>query len=307
MSWIAPPRLGPGDTIAAVAPASPFERDAFLSGVKFLESLGYRVIYRPNIFVRRAYLAGDDTRRAEELAWALEQAGVRALWAVRGGFGVMRLFPLLDWDAMRDNPKIWLGFSDISALLCALFTRCGLFSVHAPQLSTLPRASTKARAHLLRLVTRPEAGYDLFDLPEAFRHPGQAEGRLLPMNLAMLCSLLATPWLPDLSGVILAIEDVNEPPYRIDRMLTQLSLCGALDRIAGMLTGHFTTGDGENGDTQPDVVRKRLVALARQHGFPLLGDVPFGHIDDNYALPVGVRVRLDADSGRLTLLEAPVS
>jgi muramoyltetrapeptide carboxypeptidase len=303
---IAPVHLSPGDAIAVVAPASPFERPALKGGLRLLESLGYRVVHRPDLFVRRAYLAGTDERRVDELHWALENPEIKAIWAVRGGYGVMRLLPLLDFERVASNPKIWLGFSDISALLAALWTQTGLIGIHGPQVVSLPRASSAVRAHLLKLITRTDADWNLLDCPQGCWQAGVAEGPLLPMNLAMLTSLLGTPYLPDFNGIILAIEDVNEAPYRIDRMLTQLSLAGVLDRIAGMVAGQFDQ-TGDRAAEQSAQIKKRLITLARQHSYPLLGDASFGHIDDNLALPVGARVRLDAKNGLLTLLEPAVS
>jgi len=294
------------DKIAIVAPASPFSRDRFDKGLELLDNMGFKPVYDDSIFSTENYLAGTDTRRLAELMRYIEDPDIKAIMAVRGGYGSMRLFSELNFRKIAQNPKIWMGFSDISALNAAIYCKTGLITIHGPQLVSLPDASNEVRTHWLNLVCDKTKTGEIFSGKSETLVEGFAEGRIITINLAMLCSLLATPYLPDLTGHILAIEDVGEWPYRLDRMLTQLELAGIFKKINGLVLGQFTFPENAPQNS-PQQLRQRIEELASKHQLPTIANCPFGHIDDNYALASGVKVTLDATSGKLIQNKAAIS
>ncbi len=300
-----PPKLQPGDTIGLVAPSSPFLRERMDVGVNLLESLGFRTTYESGLFEKEDYLAGSDQHRCQQLQHLFADPQVRAIWAVRGGYGSMRLLTDLDYSLIRQTPKLLLGFSDITALHSALYTHAGLPGIHGPNIGSLPDASIELRNHLFALIAGETTDIDLFPQPLSCWNPGTAEGWLLPANLSILSALGGTPYRPDLNGAILLLEDVDESAYRVDRMLTQLELAGDLDRIAALAIGQFTT-QLNDPEEHKRLVKKRILQLAKRHHLPVLGDCPFGHVNENYPIPVGLRARLDAEAERITLLDSPV-
>lgn len=294
---IVPPPLRKGDAVRVIAPASPFDPDAFARGLDVLSGrLGLRPRLRPDVTARRAYLAGDDARRLEEWREAVADPEARAIFCARGGYGAMRLLPRIDPAPLLERPKLLVGFSDVTALH-ALLNRAGLATVHGPVVTQLGRAPEDALVHLEALVfgTAPRPG--AWDVPApgaglvAARtiRPGRAAGPLLGGTLALLAHLQGTPFAPRLDGAILFLEDVGEKPYRIDRYLTQLSLAGALDRIAGLAVGQLAECD-DAGVLAADVVREVALAL----GVPAVEGLPAGHVDANFALPLGARATLVA-------------
>ena len=283
-----------------IAPASGFERSPFEAGLALL-SARYRAEYDGGLFERQRYLAGSDVRRLAELHAALADPGIRAVFCVRGGYGATRLLPQLAARAPEGAPKPLIGFSDITALHLWLQAH-GRISIHGPVLAQLPRlpASTCAR---------------LFDLLESVRPApplagtatyvgGVAEGALLGGNLSVLTRLLGTPYLPPLDGAILLLEDQGERPYRLDRMWTHLELAGVFARVRGIVLGTFTACEEPGASyTSAEVLRE----LAARTGLPCAAGFPIGHGDSNEPVPLGVRVRLDADAATLSFLEPAVS
>lgn len=306
MPVIRPPALKPGDAFGLIAPASPFERSRFDEGVSLLKSLDYRVFYSGGIFDSDGYLAGSDDRRLKEIDEAVTDPEIKAIFPVRGGYGAMRLLGRVRYETIAAKPKIWLGFSDISALQLAIFSKTGLITFHSPNLGSLPEAPPEYRERFFRLIGGSDPPELLF--PEAGECwvPGKAAGRLYPANLSLITRLIGTPYLPDMDGAVLAIEDSGEAAYRIDRMLTHLELAGLFDRISGILAGHFSIGD-EDKELFGQEVKARLVELAGCYGLPLIGGLPFGHEAENTTLPVGAMIEMDAEAGQVRLLEALLS
>jgi muramoyltetrapeptide carboxypeptidase len=290
--------LREGAHVRAIAPSSPFSREDFERGVERL-SRRYRVTFDEGIFSRSGFLAGDDVRRLHELRAALADPSVDAIVAVRGGYGATRLLDAIDPDEVRTARKLLIGFSDVTALH-ALFARAGLRSIHGAMIGGLGRASEPLALRWIAAVEgappRPIEGLTTIA-------SGVAEGPLLGGNLALLAALAGTPHAPPLEGAILFLEDLGEAPYRLDRMLTTLRQSGALDHIAGVALGGFTScGPRDDGTTAEAVLAERLGSL----GLPVLSGVPAGHVDDNLELPLGAPVRLDAGAGRLVFLEGAV-
>lgn len=297
-----PAHISEGERIAIVAPAGAFERSGWERAKDFIGRQGYQPVWRDDIFEVAGYLAGSDERRAAELMWAFGDPQVKAIVAVRGGYGNMRLLESLDFELIKRNPRIFMGFSDNSALLLALMAKCDAKCIHGPHFLILPDSPGEVVSRCFRMISDPTAAGSLFDSRLQILRSGLAEGKLICTNLSLLTNLLGTPYMPDLDGCILVIEDVNEETYRVDRMLTHLKLAGVLSKLAGLALGAFTlTG---NQAVHDKLVAERAFELTEAYGYPLLAGLPVGHIPGNYPVPCGIQARLDGENGRLEALEA---
>lgn len=281
-----PPPLRPGDPVRVVAPSGPIEGDVLERGLAVLrDEWGLRVRVRPDVTARLGFLAGDDGRRIEEWREAVADREARAIFVARGGYGAMRLLPALDAGLLAADPKWVIGFSDATAIHAGL-NLAGLATVHGPTVSTVARATPEARAHLRALLFGPPpAGCPATAVVTA----GRAAGPLAGGCLSLLAHLCGTPWLPRLRGSVLFLEDVDEKPYRLDRYLTQLRLAGALDGVRGVCIGQLTACD-HGGLRGADTVR----AFVRAMGVPAIEGLPAGHVDANFALPLGTTVTVVA-------------
>lgn len=309
-----------GDTIALVAPAGPVDRERIERAVGRLEEAGFRIKTYGDLYRKWGYLAGEDETRADELMQAFADPEVAAIFPARGGTGITRLLDLLDYTLIRRHPKIVTGFSDITALHAALFREAGLVTFHSPNPMDglgMPDGFTdlSARSFWRAILAdsylgRKTRGYEV-PLLECERErlvtqvPGKAQGTLVGGNLALVCSLLGTPYEIDTTDNLLLLEDIGEQPYRIDRFLSQLRLAGKLDVLAGVVLGQFTDCDPPEGKpslTLAEIFEGYFAYL----GIPVLQNFPTGHTPDNATLPLGVEVELDADAKRLNVLENPV-
>jgi muramoyltetrapeptide carboxypeptidase len=303
--FIKPRPLAAGDRIAVVAPAGPLDRVSLEAGLGILGQR-YDVRWDPGLLSRARYLAGDDARRGDELAAALGDPRIRGIVAARGGYGSMRVLaqvaPSLNGGLASASPgKVLVGFSDITALHAASQVARRV-SVHGPvvtQLATQPRRVVDRFFEVLENGAAP---------PPPVRGTsmvgGVVEGPLLGGNLSVFTRLLGTPWMPDLAGAILLLEDVGERPYRIDRMWTHLELAGVFRRLVGLALGEFTDCEDPSGEfTARDV----LEGLVRETGLPCVGFLPIGHGAVNVPVPLGTRVRLDGGDGTLSFLEPAVA
>jgi muramoyltetrapeptide carboxypeptidase len=303
---IQPPRLKRGETIAVVAPASTIEqRDGLERGVSALEKMGFRVQFDERIFQSSRYLAGDDHARAEELMRAFEAPSVQAIIGLRGGYGGSRLIPLLLEKRLRNHPKIFMGFSDLTTLHLYFHNRFSWITFHGPMAASasLANSSTKQADHFYSLLTDP--GYrPLLELePFETWFPGTAEGALIGGCLSIITASIGTPYEIRTDGKILFLEDHGEPPYRLDRMITHLQLAGKLESIAGVLLGSFLDCEpSQGGYTAKDTLRDLLTKL----NVPVLAGFPAGHGSDNWAFPLGTRVRMDATARTIEFLEPSV-
>ncbi|MBX3185392.1 MAG: LD-carboxypeptidase [Labilithrix sp.] len=285
----APPALAPGALVAVVAPASPFDREELLRGLAWLRTR-YRLKVASSILSRTGYLAGDDDRRAAELASAFVDPEVSAVVFARGGYGTMRIVDRVPWSALDARPKWLVGFSDATALHVVANAR-GVATVHAPNVTGLGRSITPAeRAALLACLERPDQRAAWRGL-EVFRR-GSASGPMIGGNLALVAAMAAAGRLVVPEGAILALEDVTERPYRIDRMLTSLRLGGHLARASGIVFGGFTQCDpGPDGVLASEVLRERT----RDLGVPVVAGAPFGHGAPNQAFILGGCATIDDD------------
>jgi len=289
-----PPPLKPGDLLRVVAPSGALrELFGFEQGMEIWRSRGYRLELGSYYNASYGYLAGTDTQRKEDLAAAWYDAECKGILCVRGGYGSARL--LENWSWSHRNSLKWLiGFSDVTGLLWSL-ANMGVAGVHAPVLTTL---ASEPVWSIDRLFTYLETG-SLAPLAGKGWGGGKVTGMLLPGNLTVATSLLGTKFQPCFDGVILALEDVTEYPYRIDRMLTQWRMMGAFEGVKGIALGRFSRCEPAPGIpsfTVEEVLRDRLSDLS----IPIVSDLPFGHDGVNAALPVGQLVELDGDQGLLS-------
>jgi len=312
MKTLKAPRLRRGDCIGIVSPASaPSAQEKIDKGVRYLEGLGYRVKVGRHVMDEHGYLAGSDEHRAEDFNEMLRDRTVKAIIAVRGGYGTPRILQLVDYAAVRRTPKIIVGYSDLTALQLALYRKTGLVTFSGPMLGVEMWDSIDpyTEEHFWRLVTSPSKAGAL-ENPDGERmsghNSGKARGTLLGGNLSLLLSLLATPYAPNLQSAILAVEDVDELPHRVDRMFTQLFLSGILRRIAGLVLGKFT--DCVPSDpSKPHLTVERVIdEMLQRVQCPVLGNVQFGHIPRKLTLPLGVSTAIDSCSRCLNILEGAV-
>jgi muramoyltetrapeptide carboxypeptidase len=291
--FVVPPSLTPGDLVAVVAPSSPVPAGELWAGLAWLRGR-YRLRTSARILARQGFLAGSDVDRARELGAAIADPDVKAVVAVRGGYGTMRILGSLDLGVLVRQPKWIVGFSDITALHAAAWS-LGIASIHGPHVATLDRASARVRASWVAALERPLASRDWPGL--LVLHPGDATGPIVGGNLTLLFSMAASGHLVLPEGAILALEDVTERPYRVDRMLTALRIGGHLARVAGIVFGGFDQCDpGPDGVTVSDVLRERTSGL----GVPVVSGAPFGHGDRNEAFVLGLPARIRGD--RVTLV-----
>jgi muramoyltetrapeptide carboxypeptidase len=255
-------------------------------------SFGWEPAVAAHALARRGYLAGSDAERARDFNGALRDPHVDAVWCLRGGYGAMRILDALDYDALRARPRPLLGYSDITALHLAVAERCGLVSYHAP--TARAELTPFTRASLERAVVR--ASDPCGSAPDARTlRPGRAEGVLVGGNLALLAALVGTPYAPRFAGAVVVLEDIGEATYRVDRMLRQLLLAGALDGCRAIVFGHCTNCPEESDDgarTLDEVVAEAADALR----VPCLAGVPVGHIDDQWTVPLGRVAEVDTEA-----------
>jgi muramoyltetrapeptide carboxypeptidase len=312
-----PPRLRAGDTVGLVEPAG-FTDDEFdlKLVIDTVKAMGLVPKPAPHLAERYGYLAGRDQDRAADLNAMYADDKVRAVFAVRGGWGCARILPYLDFDRIRTNPKLLIGFSDITALHMAFAARAGFTTIHGPNAaSSWGDLSWNAFRSLtfdgaVPVYRNPEGTEDrLVQRIGRIRtlRGGKASGRLLGGNLTVLTALMGTSYLPDFSGAILFLEDTDEAEYRIDRMLTQLSLGGVLGKVAGVVFGQCTdcrnNGPSYSGFTLSEVLKQHLEPL----GVPVFQGALIGHVANQFSMPVGVRAEIDADAGTIRMLEPAVA
>lgn len=291
-----PRALRPGGTVGLAAPAGPVDPARLDEGERWLEAAGFGVLRRDDLLARRGYLAGDDERRAKELMELVADERVDAILCARGGYGCHRVLPLLDAAAFRAARKPLVGFSDVTTLLLWQLRCAGLAGFHGPMPAR--DARHEDREALVRLLCGEDQAPRL--LRGTPRGGGRAEGPLVGGNLTVLAASLACPWEIETEGAVLMLEDVGERPYRLDRVLAQLSAAGKLRGLAGVGVGCFSCCDDPN-HPQPaagDVLEEVLRPL----GVPLVTGLPFGHGAENVPWPFGVRARIDGELGTVEWL-----
>jgi len=300
-----PPRLSPRDVVRIVAPSGPVPRERFTAGAARLADR-YRLRYDPAVlFEADGFLAGSDEHRLAALGTALADPEAKAIVMARGGYGLLRLLPFVDLAALRQHPKVLVGFSDGTPLLAA-WARAGVASIHGPVVTQLPNLPAGDLDALFGMLEGPGPGIVLDGLLTIT--PGRVRGPLFGGNLEVLSRLLGTPYLPDLTGAVLVLEDVGERPYEIDRLITHLDLAGVFNAVSAVVVGQFTRCNEPPDSAVPSptadaVLEERLSRLP----IPVVMGGAFGHGDRNLPLPYGTLVELDTRQGTLVALEGAVS
>ena len=304
-----PPRLRPGDRIGIVAPSGPVLRRYVVAGLKVLEAAGYRPRLSRHLYERRGHLAGTDQRRADDLNRMLRDPDIRCVLMARGGFGAMRIAADVDWGAMRRDPKVFAGYSDATFLHLGFQARSGVRTLHGPNLHGLGFGRTGEIRRWLSWLANPLPPDSVRELSAPLRigtRGGEVSGRVLGGNLALVHHAACTPYMPSLRSAILFFEEVNEPPYKIDAMLTHIALAGSLKGVRGMALGSFV-----NCVPKPKHKELKLGQVLRDHigvlGVPALGGMKAGHGRRNWPLPLGARATLDSRRGRLVFEEGLVA
>lgn len=302
-----PPPCKPGDRIAIVAPSSPFLVERLHVGVDLLRQWGLDPVYDDGILEHWGYLAGSDENRAKTLIDAFTREDVSAVICARGGSGASRLLEMIPWDTLAKHPKRFFGFSDITVLHSAMLQKLNWICFHSPMAAdpgffhgtqdSQSRIKQALFGETLKEICPP--------LPGTMGRPGKATGRLIGGNLALVVSLLGTPYQPDFKDAILVLEDIDEAPYRVDRMIQQLRLAGAFDQIAGLGLGDFGKSlEEKNGmyqirEYEPEQFWMERLSLPSD--YPILYNLPVGHTQNNWTLPLGATATLDANEGILSI------
>lgn len=289
---IRPPALKAKDVIGLAPLAGPHMEEDFHKGAAILHELGFQTkTLTPRTSL--PFLAGSDQERLEIFHGLWKDPEVKAIMAIRGGYGTLRLLDLLEYDIFRETPKTLIGFSDISAFLNVITEKTGLITFHGPNLTTLARSDKYSLEVMIQNLTLPLPPPLKAGNLEVIR-AGKAQGVLAGGNLATLTHLLGTPFQPRWQDKILFLEDVGEAPYRIDRLLTQLALAGSLKSIGGLILGGFSNcGDEET-------IWQRVAELTYDENIPVWGNFPVGHGQQNLALPIGSEVVMDSQAGTLS-------
>lgn len=296
---ILPPKLRKGDLVALMAPAGAiFNEEAITKSRSALEAMGFRVKVGATATAKSGYLAGDDGFRAKEFVDFITDPEVKAIVALRGGWGCARMLPMIDMSIIPDNPKIICGFSDITTLLLAIYRQTGLVTFHGPVGNSTWEGATTT--NFLDVVQARKSPLVLSNPEMKVVAQGYGSGTLIGGNLSILCSLIGTSFLPDFKGAILFLEETEEEPYRVDRLLTQLSLCGILDKLSGVVFGTCAKCEAEEPDksfTLDEVLDHHF----KSRNYPVVKGFAIGHIKDKFTLPVGVHAELDTKSLALTI------
>ncbi|MEW5843490.1 MAG: LD-carboxypeptidase [Bacteroidota bacterium] len=313
MRIIKPKRLKPGDVIGIISPASSTDDITKVNrGVEYLEKLGYRVEVGKNVGQEFGYLAGSDTQRIADLHEMFKNKNIKAIFSIRGGYGSGRLLDKIDYKIIRNNPKIFVGYSDINALQMAFFAKTGLITFAGPMVAVdfhdevskfteevFWRTITSNRAIGRIKNPRNEKIYVL--------NKGRAVGRILGGNLSLLTSLNGTEYFPKLKDAILLLEDINEAPYRIDRMLNQLRLSKVFKQIKGIILGHFVDCIEPDPNKRTFTLNEVIIEYFQGLKIPVVYNLKHGHVKDNITIPYGLKCVLNASRDYVEISENAVS
>ena len=312
MKVIRPKKLVKGDTIGIITPASHVADSTRIEkSVKYFESLGYNVEVAKTVTKANGYLAGTDEERVNDLHKFFSNKKINAIFCARGGYGAARLLDSIDYSVIKKNPKIFVGYSDITAIQLAFFVKAGLvtFAGPMPAVDFYDEINPYAEEYFWRILTSTKA-------PQKFKNPndehfysltsGNAEGKLLGGNLCVLTSLAGTPFLPDFKNSILLLEEISEAPYRIDRMLNQLKLMGVLKKIKGVVLGRFLDCIETDNTKSTFSINEVIAHYFGSAKIPILYNVRHGHIKENLTLPIGLDVHINSTKKTMEIKESAV-
>lgn len=298
-SAVWPPPVRQNSRVALVSPSGPIRVSADIEvAERNAVDMGWVPVTAANAAKKSAYFAGSDSDRSGDLNAALRDETIDALWCIRGGYGAMRILDQLDYDAFSRKPRALIGYSDITALHAAIASRCEVVSFHGP--TARGKQSTFSRDSFVRAVVEQRDSCGTWPAARTVR-PGTARARLAGGNLALVASLVGTPYEIDFDDAILVIEDINEAVYRVDRMMQQLLMSGSLDNCRAIAAGDFTlpADDCDAVDRSVDAV---LAEIAGRLGIPCVSGLPIGHIEDQWTIPLGAAAHLDAEAKTLTVI-----
>ncbi|MFC1564071.1 LD-carboxypeptidase [candidate division KSB1 bacterium] len=304
-----PLKLRASDLIGVISPGSPVNPEYLEEGIRRLQNLGFRVVTGRYATDTKGYLAGEDDNRLADLHEMFENPDIKMIMLARGGYGCMRLIENLDYKLIANNPKILTGFSDATALQFAIFEKTGMVSFSGPMVETnfgRNDLDDFAEKHFQDMVTG-NTGNSFLPEPVAGRlgiicH-GKAEGTLICGCLSVILGLLDTEYCPDLDGAILVIEDVSEPPYKIDRAIYTLKIHRVFEKISGLVLGSFVDCESDNEPSVDEIIKP----VAEEYGIPVMKNLSYGHIPGIMTIPFGVKARLNTENGKFELAEIPVN
>lgn len=304
---VKPHKLKPGSNIGVIAPASScYNEESIYSGLNFLKETGFNVIVGDTVYKRNGYLSGSDSERADDINKFFRRKDIDGIICLRGGYGTLRILNMLDYDAISQNPKVFVGYSDITAIHIAINRLCRIVTFHGPMISSLSSEMDEfTKQSLFRTITASETPGEVKNPegqgPIKIMTGGSSEGELIGGNLSLITSSIGTPYEIDTCGKILLLEDVGEEPYRVDRMLTQLLLAGKLQSCAGIILGQWTDCEPKHPETSlslGEVLEDRLSNL----GIPVLYNLSCGHGNVKITIPLGVEATITCD-GRFFIEE----
>ncbi len=312
MKIIKPMRLRKGDTIGLISPASsPEDLTKIDNAVIYFEKLGYFVKVGENVGKSDGYLAGTDEDRLNNLHSMFADKNIKAIVSIRGGYGSGRLLDKINYNLIKRNPKIFIGYSDITALNLAIFKKTGLVTFEGPMVTTDFGSiiDPYTEENFWKIVTAKKKfgklqnpdGEKFFTLAK-----GRAEGRILGGNLSILTSLAGTKFFPDFKNSILLLEELNEEPYRIDRMLNHLRLLGVFEKIDGIVLGRFVDCYQKAGERTERTLNRVISEYFENLGKPVIYNVSHGHVRKNFTLPIGIRVKINSTRGFIEIMESAV-
>lgn len=310
-----PKRLEPGDTIGVITPASPpygKRAEYYRQGLSYLRNRGFQVIEGAHNQLRRGYLAGSDSARAQDLNEMFANPEVKAIFCSRGGYGTVRFLEQVDYDLIRSHPKILVGYSDITSLQLAIWSQTSLVTYSGPMVAVEMGKGIHpfTERHFWQTLTEPDANREMpapEDAPVRIFSPGKAAGPLLGGCASLINPLLGTRFMPSLAGAILLLEDVSEESYRLDRYWAQFRLAGILETLAGVILGQFIDCEPDPETSDPFLTIEELVYdYFMPLGIPIIGNFAYGHGDIKLTVPIGAPVLLDAEAGKVLVNSAVV-
>lgn len=312
MRIIKPKKLKPGDVIGIISPASsPDDLTKINRGIEYLEKLGFRVEVGKHVGMQEGYLAGNDQQRLTDIHSMFNNKQIKAIFSIRGGYGSGRLLDKIDYKVIRNNPKIFVGYSDICALQMAFYTKCGLITFGGPMVAVdfHDEVSSFTEEVFWRTITSDKKIGRLSNpCNEKFYvlHKGRATGRIIGGNLSVLTSLIGTEYLPKIKDSILLLEDINEAPYRVDRMFNQLRLGKIFKQIIGVILGHFVNCVESDPEKKSFSLNEVIIEYFENLKLPVIYNVKHGHIKENLTIPFGIKCTLNASRGYIEISENAV-
>ncbi|MDP1817191.1 MAG: LD-carboxypeptidase [Leadbetterella sp.] len=311
-----PKRLKAGDTIGLVCPAAPaYSKETVEVVAESMQALGFKVKYGKNIWKRYGYLAGNDAERAADINEMFADSNVKAILCVHGGWGCARILPLLNYQMIKNNPKVIVGYSDVTALLLGIHAQTGLVTFHGPvggstwnDFSVKYFKSVLMNAEKVKYENPINKGDNLTQVEDRIStiNRGIAKGKLIGGNLTVLCHILGSKFVPNFKNAIVFCEDVQEQPYSVDRMINHMKLCGVFEEMNGFVFGKCTKcepGEGSYGSLTLEDLWEDHIKPTKKPAF--VGSM-IGHINNKFTIPIGIEAEINADQGIIQFLESSV-